>query len=113
MGGFSYIHFNKVEKQYEHDKILLNISSGYRIWGNNSVFVNYSYPLNTTDKPDVNKPVPNLSFGIDISTHAHQYQIFLTNQEFISIANAANYNSNKISFNNLRIAFNIILKFGK
>jgi hypothetical protein len=68
------------------------------------LIANYDLPL--TDHT-INNPKPNLGFGIEFTTSAHAFQIFLSNYQSIipQFNNARNFN--EISENEFVIGFNI------
>lgn len=116
MLSLSYVHINSVDESIAHDKMELNSSLGYKISPKQSLFISYQLPW---DMSVINKnselstsPKHGLNFGLESSTNSHKFQLFMTTRDNISISKDMAYNSNNISFNNLRLGFNISITLG-
>lgn len=90
----SVSHFNAVYpqvdpatdslQQLDNDHFALAISARYKVSNATSILINYDQPLTThasldPEKADSSDPKPNLSFGVEFTTSAHQFQIFFGN----------------------------------
>ncbi len=106
--SFNYFHFNKINKTFGNTKAMINLTTAYKFWLQKSIFLSYDYPISFKNNTFISSP--NICFGVDIPAKVHQYQVFITNQEYINTANAVSFNSNKIALKNMRVAFNIIIK---
>jgi hypothetical protein len=107
--GGSISHFNAVYptkdaetgeiEDLDNDHFALAISTRYKISNSTSILLNFDQPLTTRpskdpDTPDAKDPKPNLSLGIEFTTSAHQFQIFMGNYQSINpqLNNAYNQN---------------------
>lgn len=89
----SVSHFNAVYpaeipetgelQQLDNDHFALAISARYKVANSTSILINYDQPLTTQEtletEDEGTDPKPNLSLGIEFTTSAHQFQIFLGN----------------------------------
>jgi hypothetical protein len=79
----SYSHFNgvpaylnendEVVATMNNDHLALDISGRYKVSGQVAITAGYNLPL--TDHPEID-PDPNLSFGFEVATSSHAFQIF-------------------------------------
>ena len=113
--GPSFTHFNKTDSLVEHDKFALSLAGRARISPSMSVFVEYDQPLNIDDmreyKSDENDPEANLSFGIEIGTSTHVFQVFMSNYDGITPQRNTLFNKNKIGDGDFLVGFNILVRF--
>jgi hypothetical protein len=113
--GPSFTHFNKTDSLVEHDKIALSLAGRAKVSSSMSIFFEYDQPLNIDDmrefKSDANDPEANLSFGIEIGTSTHVFQVFMSNYEGITPQRNALFNKNKISDGDFLVGFNILVRF--
>lgn len=110
----SYTHLNNVEgylnanKEVKakmlNDHFSLSCLGRYKLNNIVSVFANYDQPL--TVHP-MNNPQPNISFGLEMSTGSHTFQIFAGNYSYILQQNNNYYNINDYSKGQFLIGFNI------
>jgi len=111
----SFTHFNKTDSLVEHDKFAISLAGRAKVTPSMSVFFEYDQPLNIDDmreyESDENDPEANLSFGIEIGTSTHVFQVFMSNYEGITPQRNALYNKNKISDGDFLVGFNILVRF--
>jgi hypothetical protein len=69
-----------------------------------SFLMNYDQPL--TQHP-TNNPHPNISFGFEMATSSHDFQIFMGNYDLILPASNNFYNQNDYRIREFQIGFNI------
>ncbi len=96
--GFSVSYFNNVDGYYDESKVIqpkmknehlaVCFSGRYKITEKTSLIVNYDQPL--TQHP-MNNPHPNISFGLDMKSSGHDFQVF-----------AGNYGNTLPQFNNVQ-----------
>ncbi len=72
----SLSHMNIVSETRSNDHFAAAFGARYRITGQSSVLVNYDQPIT---KHTAGNPNPNISFGIEVSTSSHAFQIFAGN----------------------------------
>lgn len=89
----SISHFNAVYpakdpetgaiQELDNDHFAIAIAGRYKISTATSLMINYDQPLTTHASADFDsdetEPKPNLSFGVEFTTSAHQFQIFFGN----------------------------------
>jgi Membrane bound beta barrel domain (DUF5777) len=89
----SLSHFNAVYpakdpetgvlEDLDNDHFAIAISARYKVSNVTSILVNYDQPLTTHEPLDTEsegtEPKPNLSFGVEFTTSAHQFQVFFGN----------------------------------
>ena len=101
------------EMKFNHFAIAF--SARYKVTTVTSVMINYDQPLT---KHATNNPSPNLSFGIEMNTSSHSFQLFLGNyfnlvqqQNNLYNKNSAfahtDYDGTKVKGGNFLIGFNI------
>ncbi len=103
----SVSHYNIVEKTRNHDHIAVAVGAQLKLTDTMSFLLNIDQPIT---KHEANNPNPNVSFGIQMATSSHAFQIFLGNSNMI-IPQETNFNNNRnYSDNfgeNFLIGFNI------
>ena len=112
----SFTHFNKTDTLVEHDKFALNFAGRAKISPSMSLFFEYDQPLNIDDmreftNSDQTDPEANLSFGMEIGTSTHVFQVFMSNYEGITPQRNILYNKNKIGDGDFLFGFNILVRF--
>lgn len=110
----SISHFNNLEgfldasgnvqPKWKNDNIAISFSGRYKISAESSLVVNYDQPL--TQQP-TNNPHPNISFGIDMRTSGHDFEIFFGNYSSLFPQNNLLYNQNDFTKGQFLIGFNI------
>ncbi|MBK9982298.1 MAG: hypothetical protein IPP15_07720 [Saprospiraceae bacterium] len=112
--GASLSHFNTVEAfknpqneiidKYQNDHFAIALSGRYKISPVTNILINYDQPVTTHEVLD---PQPNISFGLEITTSSHQFQIFAGN--FYNITPQRNnvFNNNRFQDGAFLIGFNM------
>lgn len=95
---------NEVVDQWKNDHVAVSVLARYGITPGLNVIVNYDQPL--TQHPVID-PEPNIAFGLEVKTSAHQFQIFLGNYYNILPQRNNVFNTNKIGDGEFLIGFNI------
>lgn len=79
----SLSHYNVMESYMYNDHYAVAVAARYKISAQSAVMVNIDQPLNGLDpvfpKHISDNPQPNFSFGIEVATSAHAFQVFVTN----------------------------------
>jgi hypothetical protein len=107
--GASFTHYNMVEPEFDHDKIGVHFNGRYNFSPQSSFIFNYDVPLQIQqiseqrNVPEHHKP--NLSFGIEIATSTHAFQIFAGNSRGLLPQEIMMWNSNEFSLENMAIGF--------
>ncbi|OIR05092.1 hypothetical protein GALL_129080 [mine drainage metagenome] len=78
-------------QRMKFDHFAVAVSAKYSITPNTALIVDYNQPLT---KHNTNNPCPSLSFGAEMHTSGHTFQIFFTNYYFLSPQQNNLYNQN-------------------
>ena len=113
----SFSHYNLINQGNYHDKVGLHLNGRIKVSPQGSIIFNFDAPLNLgyldTEAENYNNPEPNLSFGYEISTSTHAFQIYMGNsngliQQDIMVNNKNSaFKDNFIDINNFMIGFTI------
>ena len=95
---------NEVVHKWKNDHIALAVSARYKVSSSMNIMVNYDQPLTTHEAFD---PQPNISFGLEISTSAHQFQLFAGNYYNIIPQRNNVFNNYRFQDGEFLIGFNI------
>lgn len=102
-------------KAMKFDHFAVAVSARYKLTNVTSVMINYDQPLT---KHAINNPNPNFSFGVEMNTSSHSFQLFLGNYYNLNPQQNNLYNKNnpfgytdfddtKVKGGNFVIGFNI------
>ncbi len=99
--GIAITHFNnvagyydsagKIQSQMENNNWTFCAGGKYQITPGMAIIVNYDQPL--TQNP-MNNPQPNISFGLEMNTSGHDFQIFAGNYGYALPTDNTVYNQN-------------------
>ena len=97
----SYSHYNniegfldangKVQKKMKNDQFAIAFMGKYKLTEKTNLLVNYDQPL--TQHP-MNNPRPNISFGMEMVTSGHTFQVFAGNYQNILPQSNSYFNQN-------------------
>ncbi len=107
--GGSYSHVNLVDSGMKHDIIGVHFAGRYKFSPQSSVLVEFDYPMVTHD---VNKNMPNLGIGYEVSTSGHAFQVFICTADGINNQQMMVYNTNDFSKKQVLLGFNITRLWG-
>lgn len=122
--GVSFTHYNlthykRVGMQYDHDKIGLHFSGRIKVSPQGSVIFTYDAPLKIKDiseqaewSADFPHPKSNMSFGYEISTSTHAFQIYAGTANSFLLQENMMWNQNSITKDNFAIGFTITRLWG-
>lgn len=102
----SFSHFNAMDSLYSYDMIAVGLSGRYKISDQSSLVINYTQQL-TDHKDPKFKPKPGLTFGFEIATSGHAFQIFATTFQGIIPQENIAFNQNDFEKGEFLIGFNI------
>jgi len=115
-GGVSFSHFNTVPWHQDHDKVGLHAGGRIKISPQGSFIFNADFPLQIkgmSEQEDYTVgPEPILSFGFEISTSTHAFQIYIGNNESLLPQDMMLNNPYKLDLENFRIGFTITRLWG-
>jgi hypothetical protein len=111
----SYSHFNSVEafinssneieSIMNNDHFAIAVAGRYKVSDVMAIIANYDQPIT---KHKSNNPNPNISFGVEMATSSHTFQIFAGNYYFITPQRNNVFNQNNPEFfSDFLIGFNI------
>lgn len=102
----SFSHFNAIDSLFSHDMIAIGLSGRFKISDQSSLVINYTQQL--TDHKDPNfKLKPGFTFGWEIATSGHAFQIFATTFQGIIPQENIAFNQNDFTKGEFLIGFNI------
>ena len=94
----------KVQRKMNNDHFAIAFMGRYKISPQTSLMVNYDQPL--TQHP-MNNPNPNISFGVEMVTSSHAFQVFFGNYQGITPQSNNLYNKNDFTKGRFCLGFNI------
>lgn len=110
----SYSHYNnidgyvdasgKIQPKMKNGHFAIAFMGKYRFTEKTSFMVNYDQPL--TQHP-MNNPHPNISFGLEMATSGHAFQVFAGNYHNIIPQSNNYFNENDFTKGQFLIGFNI------
>ena len=115
-GMVSFSHFNTVPWHQDHDKIGLHAGGRFKISPQGSFIFNADFPLQIksfseqADQSAHSQPV--VSFGFEISTSTHAFQIYASNNSTLLTQDKMLNNPNKLSWEKFCLGFVITRLWG-
>ena len=107
----SISHYNVVESFQKNDRFAIAFGGRVKISDQTSVLFDYSQPITQfdtdPDNPELDYNLPGVSLGVEFSTSAHAFQLFISN--YNGIVPQRNYmkNTNDFFDGDILIGFNI------
>lgn len=95
---------NEKEGFIKSDHFAISVGGRYKINYQIAVIANYDQPIT---KHAYKNPNPNISFGIEVSTSGHTFQVFAGNYSFITPQRNNVFNRNDYEEGQFLIGFNI------
>ena len=109
--GLSFAHYNLIDEGNYHDKVGVHLNGRFKVSPQGSVIFNLDIPLDLgyldTEAEDYDNPKPNFSFGYEISTSTHAFQIYMGNSSGLIQQDIMVNNHSKIDLDNYMIGFTI------
>lgn len=109
----SFSHFNAVDAFVEDDEIkgkmnndhvAVGLSGRFKLTDQGSLIFDYNQPVT---EHFTNNPSPNISFGYEVSTSSHAFQVFIGNYWGLVPQENNMFNSNDFTDGDFLIGFNI------
>jgi hypothetical protein len=94
----------KIQQKMKNDHFAIAFMGRYKLTEQMAFLVNYDQPL--TEHP-TNNPHPNISFGLEVVTSSHAFQVFAGNYQGIVPQSNNFYNQNDYTEGQFLIGFNI------
>lgn len=105
----SLSHYNIVPVEIRSDMVAFSLGARYKITPSTALLIDYSQPITEFYQQN---PHPGLSFGVELGTSSHVFQIFIGNYNGIVPQKNYMFNQNDIDFfNNRQGRFDILLGF--
>lgn len=111
-GAVSFAHANSVPAEHDHDRVGLHVNGRIKVRPQGSIICTYDAPLKidkiSEQRPEWdNHPKPGLTFGYEVSTSTHAFQIYMGNSAGLVPQDNLMNNFNKIDKDNFAIGFTI------
>jgi len=94
----SFTHYNMVDWDYDHDKIGIHFNGRIKFSPQSSFVFNYDQPLKIDAISEQTNwdthALPNVSFGLEVSTSTHAFQIYAGSADGILPQDMMMYNQN-------------------
>jgi len=100
----SVSHYNLVHPDMENDLVSVAIGGRVKISPQTSILIDYSQPITQFDAM---QPKPGFSIGAEFATSAHEFQIFLTNNNGLNPQKDYMFNQYDFFKGDFLIGFNI------
>ena len=81
----------KINRSMEFEHLAVAFSARYKVTEVTSVMINYDQPIT---KHATKNPNPSFSFGVEMNTSSHSFQLFFTNFYYLNPATNNMYNNN-------------------
>lgn len=115
-GGVSFSHFSTVPWHQDHDKVGLHAGGRIKVTPQGSLIFNANLPLqikSMSEQADFTiKPEPVVSFGYEVSTGTHAFQIYAGNNDSLLPQDIMLNNMRKLTWENFAIGFTITRMWG-
>lgn len=113
--GGGYSHFNSVDSIYLNDYFGFTAGARYKVYNEISLIAEYSQSFPLADTiwlyQQNDEPEPNLSFGVELGTGTHSFQIFAAQYKHIVAQKNMGFNQNALDRGDWLLGFNIIVRF--
>lgn len=122
--GVSFSHYNvmfyqKSGRSYDHDKVGAHINGRIKVSNQGSVIFSYDQPLKIGAISEMNEwndtfphPKANISFGYEVSTGTHAFQIFMSTSGSLLPQESMMYNNREFDSKGLSFGFLITRLWG-
>lgn len=107
----SMANFNAVNTGYKNANYSLSFGGKLKITDKMNFIAGYDIPFAGKKDSTMFKPEPNLSFGLEMGSPTHTFQIFVTNSDYLVNQYGLSLNTNSIKNNGLLVGLNITVRF--
>jgi hypothetical protein len=115
-GAVSFSHFNTVPWHQDHDKVGLHAGGRIKLTPQGSFIFNLDFPLQIkgiSEQADFTiHPEPTASFGYEVSTSTHAFQIYVGTNDTLLPQDMMLNNSRKLDWENFSVGFTITRLWG-
>jgi hypothetical protein len=102
----SISHYNAIDSLFSHDMIAIGVTGRYKFSNQSSIVIGYTQQLTDHKDPTFNLK-PGFTFGWEIATSGHAFQIFATTFQGIIPQENITFNQNDFMNGEFLIGFNI------
>ncbi|OFY95616.1 MAG: hypothetical protein A3K10_02395, partial [Bacteroidetes bacterium RIFCSPLOWO2_12_FULL_31_6] len=102
----SLSHYNLVESYMPNEVLSVGVGGRAKISPQTAIIAEYNHPITKYDVDSLSSK-PGISIGVEFSTGAHAFQIFITNNSGIVPQKNNMYNQNDFFKGDFMIGFNI------
>ena len=115
MSNTTFVHFNIVPNRAYSDFLAESFSLAWRANRKTSLYASCDFPLGVASaaSADPQNPKPVYALGTILATPTHNFQVFVSNANQISLGKEYLNNRSGFSLDALHIGFSIQVKFGK
>ncbi len=115
MSNTTFVHFNIVPDHAYSDFLAESFSLAWRANRKTSFYASCDFPLGVASAASANpqRPKPVYALGTILATPTHNFQVFVSNANQISLGKEYLNNRSGFSLDALRIGFSIQVKIGK
>ncbi len=115
MSNTTFVHFNIVPDRSYSDFLAESFSLAWRANRKTSLYASCDFPLGVASAASETpqKPMPVYALGTILATPTHNFQVFVSNANQISMGKEYLNNHSGFSLDALRIGFSIQVKIGK
>lgn len=103
----TFVYHNAVPEGYRNANASINFGGRLQVLGYHSIIFEYDQPILKADE----KVYPNLAAGVEIGTSTHSFRVFVSSFDAINRTRSIAYNTNNPFEGNLRVGFNITIRF--
>ena len=108
----SVSYFNAVDPLHRNANYSLSFGGRIKISDKMNFIAGYDIPLASNKDTVIFHPKPNLSFGLEMSSPTHTFQIFVTNSDaLVNQYGLSLNNNNGIKSNMIMVGLNITVRF--
>ena len=105
--GVSFSHYNTVATSMDHDKVGIHFGGRIKVSPQGSIIFTHDLPLkiDNISEGQAVQPEPNISFGYEVSTGSHAFQIYMGTTSALLPQDYMMNNQNKIEKKYFSIGF--------
>ncbi|MBA4410597.1 MAG: DUF5777 family beta-barrel protein [Bacteroidota bacterium] len=107
--GVSFTHYNLVKSIYDHDKVGVHFNGRIKVSPQGSIVFTYDHPLKIKEISEqwewTDHPKPSVSFGYEVSTGTHAFQIYMGSTTSLLPQDNIMWNQNKMDKSGFAIGF--------
>lgn len=107
----SISNFNAVNPGYSNANYSMSFGGRFKISKKMDLIAGYDIPLLSSKDSTIFKPQSNMSFGLEIGSPTHTFQVFVTNSDYLVNQYGLAYNTNSFKNNRLLVGLNITVRF--